>query len=196
MRAIVLIATITIALPGLAGADRGLAEREQAADAATKAFVMELGGALKRQLAAGAPAEAIEVCSDLAPRIANRLSGENGWRVTRVGTRVRNPMLGTPDAWEQQVLAQFAKRQAAGESLGPMKHAELVEEPGGSYFRYMKAIGVKSACLACHGGAGEITQPVADALAQRYPFDAAKGYRVGELRGAISIKQPMALPLR
>lgn len=188
--------TIAIALPGLTAADAGLAERQKAADAATKAFVTELGGALKRELAAGTPAEAIAICSDLAPGIANRISSENGWRVTRVGTRVRNPMLGTPDAWEQQVLRQFAERQAAGESLEPMKHSEVVEEPGGRYFRYMKAIGVKTVCLACHGGAGDIEQPVADALAERYPFDRAKGYGVGELRGAVSIKQPMALPLR
>jgi hypothetical protein len=32
-------------------------------------------------------------------------------------------------------------------------------------------------------------------LASDYPMDRARGYRVGELRGAVSIKQPMAIPL-
>lgn len=45
---------------------------------------------------------------------SGRLSRERGWRVTRVGTRVRNPLLGKPDAWEQQVLAGFTERAAKG----------------------------------------------------------------------------------
>lgn len=59
--------------------------------------------------------EGVKVCTDLAPHIAGRLSRDQGWRVTRVGTRVRNPLLGMPDAWEQQVLALFAARAAKGE---------------------------------------------------------------------------------
>ncbi len=183
------LALIILAVGTAAAED--LAERERAAGAATKAFVTELGGELKRELASGTPAEAIGVCSELAPRIANRLSREQGWRVTRVGTRVRNTMLGTPDAWEQGVLARFAERAAAGEPLGPMKHAEVVEEPDGTYYRFMKAIGVKRACLACHGSATDVAPQTAAALGERYPFDRATGYREGELRGAISIKQPM-----
>ena len=100
------------------------------------------------------------------------------------------------DAWEQRILDQFRRRAADGEKLAQIKHAEVVEEPGGSYFRYMQAIGVKPVCLACHGSATEIEPTVADALAQHYPFDGATGYRAGDLRGAISIKQPMALPVR
>jgi hypothetical protein len=32
-------------------------------------------------------------------------------------------------------------------------------------------------------------------LATEYPMDRATGYREGELRGAVSIKQPMDIPL-
>ena len=182
-------------LSGLAFADE-VTERERAAGAATKAFVAELGGALRKELEAGTRADAIGVCSELAPGIANRLSRENGWRVTRVGTRVRNPMLGMPDAWEQAVLEEFAQRAAGGEPLGPMKHAEVVDEPGGRYFRFMKAIGVQSVCLGCHGATPELDPAVAEALSELYPLDRATGYREGDLRGAISIKQPMAIPIR
>jgi len=168
-----------------------LAARERAAREATMSFVKELGGTLKRELASGDPAGAIRVCSEVAPGIANRISLANGWRVTRVGTRVRNAMLGTPDAWEQRVLAQFAKRAGAGEDYAKMDHSEIVEEPAGRYFRYMKAIGTQPLCLTCHGDEATIPPKVAETLAELYPHDRATGYAPGELRGAVSIKQPL-----
>ena len=144
----------------------------------------------------GGPVEAIKVCAELAPEIANRLSRENGWRVTRVGTRVRNPLLGMPDAWEQHVLEGFAARAAKGEALVGMGHGELVSEPDGEYYRFMKAIVVKPKCLLCHGTTETIPDSIKTMLKQRYPFDAATGYHVGELRGAVSIKQPLGKPNR
>jgi len=89
-------------------------ERDNAASEVAMGFVRELGAAMTREMAKGGPAEAIRVCAELAPEIAGRLSREHGWRVTRVGTRVRNPLLGMPDAWEQQVLAEFVERAAKG----------------------------------------------------------------------------------
>jgi hypothetical protein len=83
------------------------AARKQAAQQVADGFLQELGGALKAEMAKGGPQDAIRVCREIAPAIANRLSLENGWQVTRVGTRVRNPLLVTPDAWEQQVFQQF-----------------------------------------------------------------------------------------
>ncbi len=168
-----------------------LEEREQAARDATAAFLAELGSTLKKQLSEGGPAAALQVCSEAAPRIANRISLERGWRVTRVGTRVRNPMLGTPDAWEQQVLQDFATRGAQGERFAEMAHVEVVEEPAGRYFRFMKPIATQSVCLLCHGTADAMAPDVASTLEQLYPHDRARDYHEGELRGAVSIKQPM-----
>lgn len=164
-------------------------EREPAAVA--EALMKELSGALQAQLAAGGPVEAVNVCTELAPAIAGRLSRETGWRVTRVGTRVRNPLLGTPDAWEARVLAEFEARAAAGEPLAGMSFAEQVEEPGGRFQRYLRAIPVQPACLACHGPPETLAAPVAEALRARYPHDRATGYLAGQLRGAVSIKQPL-----
>ena len=170
--------------------------RQQRAAAATKALVQQLGGALKKEMEAGGPAQAIGVCRDLAPKIAGDISRENGWRVTRVGTRVRNPMLGTPDAWEQQVLKDFKIRVAKGEALADMSFSAVVEEPDGRYFRFMKAIPVQAACLNCHGPAQKIAPGVQEQLASHYPMDQAVDYHDGDLRGAVSIKQPMDLPLK
>jgi hypothetical protein len=178
----------------LAGDDVEL--REQRAAMASKALVQQLGGALKKEMEAGGPAQAIDVCRDLAPKIAGDLSRENGWRVTRVGTRVRNPLLGTPDAWEQEVMKEFRIRVAGGEALADMSFSAVVEEPDGRYFRYMKAIPTQAVCLNCHGPAQKIAAGVREQLASHYPMDRAVDYHDGELRGAVSIKQPLDIPLK
>jgi len=140
---------------------------------------------------AGGPLAAVKVCSELAPQITAKISREKGWKVTRVGTRVRNPMLGMPDSWEQQVLSKFSERASKGEGFDKMAYAEIVEEPDGKYFRFMKAIGVKGQCLACHGDTDQMNAEVKKLLKERYPHDKATGYKVGDLRGAVSIKRPL-----
>ena len=139
------VAMLTISGNLAAGDD--IAARDSSARKVSAAFMKELGGHLKGALAAGDPAAAIEVCSNIAPAIANRISLENGWRVTRVGTRPRNTMLGMADAWEQAVLNQFQQRAGKGEKYADMSFSEVVSEPDGRYFRFMKAIGVKPMCL-------------------------------------------------
>ncbi|HEY5604874.1 MAG TPA: DUF3365 domain-containing protein [Gammaproteobacteria bacterium] len=164
--------------------------KQEAADI-TQVFVKQLGEALQKEMQAGGPVAAVKVCSELAPQITGQISRDKGWKVTRVGTRVRNPMLGLPDSWEQKVLAQFQERSGKGETFDKMAVAEIVEEPGGNYFRFMKAIGVQPQCLACHGDPKEMKDEVKALLKERYPHDQATGYKAGDLRGAVSIKRPL-----
>ncbi len=173
-----------------------LAPREQAAQKVAQQFMQQLGGHLKKEMKTNGPVAAIKVCKDVAPDIANKLSLENGWRVTRVTTRVRNAMLGTPDLWERETLAAFEARAKKGESYATMKQAEVVQEAGKSYFRFMKPLAIKPVCLTCHGSAEQIPPAVKAALDDSYPYDQARNYSIGELRGAISIKQPLDIPLR
>ena len=164
--------------------------REAAARKTAMGFMRDLISALQKEMAAGGPAGAVGVCSGLAPSIAGRISRETGWRVTRVSEKVRNPLLGMPDAWEQKVLLDFDKRASKGEDVDKMSFSEVVSEPDGRFFRYMKAVPVKQPCLACHGTEEQIAPSVRAILKERYPHDRATGYKVGDLRGAISIKEP------
>jgi hypothetical protein len=66
-----------------------------------------------------------------------------------------------------------------------------VTEPQGRYFRYMKAIAVQPLCLTCHGSPDSIPDLVKARLADHYPHDRATGYALGQIRGAVSIKQSM-----
>jgi len=173
----------------IASADQ-IALAQGASEVATT-FLEELGEAMTREMTKGGPIEAIIVCAKLAPDVAGRLSREHGWRVTRVGTRVRNPLLGMPDAWEQKVLAEFSWRAAKGEAFADMAHYEVVSEPAGQYIRFMKPIAIQPKCLFCHGLGDQIPESIRSVLRTRYPFDAATGYKAGELCGAVSIKQPL-----
>lgn len=154
-------------------------------------LVNELSAALREAALAHGPVGAIVVCRDIAPTLAGKLSRERGWRVSRVTLRTRNPLLGSPDAWEQRVLANFDRRAAAGEAVADMEHAEIVEEPAGAYFRYMKALPVGPLCAGCHGPKETMAEELRAELERQYPHDLAVGYAPGAVRGAVTIKRPV-----
>ncbi|MEW5755910.1 MAG: DUF3365 domain-containing protein [Pseudomonadota bacterium] len=186
--------TISLFLLGMAHASAAEPELEalkQEAAGITKTFAGGLSENMQAAMKAGGPVSAITTCSEIAPRIAGELSREHGVKLTRVGTRVRNPMLGTPDAWEQTVLAQFQQKLNEVAAMDQLVHAEIVYEPGGKYFRFMKAIGVQPQCLQCHGGDKDIPDEVKASLKAQHPHDKATGYKAGELRGAVTIKKQL-----
>ncbi|MDH4094852.1 MAG: DUF3365 domain-containing protein [Betaproteobacteria bacterium] len=154
-------------------------------------FARDLGGELRRELEATGPMRAIIVCKFSAPEVASSLSRMTGWRVSRVSLRTRNPALGQPDLWEQRVLAEFDRRAQGGEKAETLEFGEVVVEPGGRFFRYMKALPVERTCLQCHGPAEALSPVVKERLASDYPFDKATGYSVGQVRGAVTIKRPL-----
>lgn len=154
-------------------------------------MIQTLGGKLQAEIKAGGPAAAIGVCATAAPAIAGELSRQNGVRLTRVSLRVRNPLLGSPDAWEQGALIAFESRLAKGEPADRLEFAETVVEPGGRYFRYMKALPVQPVCLNCHGDTAGLAPEIKERLAREYPADRATGYSLGQIRGAVSIKRPL-----
>lgn len=189
MRSLVAVGVVLVTLSGAARAETTaeLDARLAGAQQAANALVTQLGGQLRHALTTVGPVGAIPVCRDVAPAIASQISLATGWKVTRVGTRVRDPMIGAPDAWEQQTLIAFAQRLEAGENPDRLLHAEVVVEPQGRYFRFMKGLPTGEMCLNCHGGA--LSPQVRAALSATYPNDRATGYRLGELRGAVSVKQ-------
>jgi hypothetical protein len=180
---------VTLAISNTGEAD--VQARVAAAKTVSAEFLKQLGTAMKKEMKAGGPVAAMKVCRDIAPQIADDVSLKNGWKVTRVGTRTRNTMLGLPDAWEQGVLKDFEKRAAQGEKFDSMSYYEVVDEPDGKSLRFMKAIGVAPQCLMCHGAPEQIAEPVRAQLQALYPHDRATGYKPGDLRGAVSIRQPL-----
>jgi hypothetical protein len=109
----------------------------------------------------------------------------SGIVVRRVGTRVRNAK-NSPDSTESAVLAVFADAIASNRAM-PDTAFTTRDASGQVVTHYMRAIRVQEFCLACHGPADSISGAVKQVIAARYPDDRATGYRLGDLRGAISV---------
>lgn len=177
------LALLLAALPSLALAQPTTDDSHLAQQAAQliPAFQQQLLGTVKQAVEQGGPAQAVQACQTLAPRIAAEHS-QQGWQVARTALRVRNPA-NRPDAWELQTLLDFQQRAAAGEDLSQMTASTTLD----GEFRFMKAIPTGEPCLACHGS--EIKAELATLIDQRYPDDQARGFQAGELRGAFSLRR-------
>jgi len=193
MRALTLSASIAVLL-AFANAAAGPAASPAAPNPAAeeaKALIKEFAGTLKDELQAaikaGGPISAIAVCKDRAPAIAADLATRSGWEVKRTSLKPRNLALDTPDAWERQVLNRFEERKTAGEAADTLAFGAVADDAGTKRFRFMKAIPTGEVCLACHGK--DINPDVASALDAAYPQDQARGYALGDIRGAFSVSK-------
>ncbi len=173
---------------GTANAEQSLQGNTQEGKGIIKAFFGDLKGELVKGMKEGGPVKAIGICHTVAPQLAEAHSQMSGWEVGRTSLKLRNPD-NAPDAWEEAVLQEFEVRKSAGEDPMKLVKAEVVEENGRKVFRMMKAIPTAEVCTKCHGDA--IEAPVVSKLDELYPTDKARGYKVGDLRGAFTLKKPL-----
>lgn len=152
-----------------------------AAGAAGQEFGTRLKGRLQEAMAAGGPPEGIDVCTVAAPAIAAEVRTKHGVKLGRSSLRLRNPGNVGPD-WVMAWLRETGERPAEG--LAPVK----VVVDGTA--RVLVPIAVEPVCVTCHGPAEGLAPEVKAALAATYPQDAATGYAVGDLRGALWVEAP------
>jgi hypothetical protein len=134
---------------------------------------------LKQALTSGmqeGPAAAIEVCSELAPRIAASLSVD-GVKMGRSSHKLRNPDNVAPD-WLVPLIDGYA---SGGNELVP--HAVALDH---GRTGYAEPIIVQPVCLTCHGT--ELDEGVAAQIAALYPEDQATGFNAGDFRGVFWVE--------
>lgn len=146
-------------------------------------YAGQLKNGLLEQVSKNGPEGGIAACSAMAAQLGAETSAKTGWSIKRVSSKARNP-LAMPDAYEQEVLNGFEKEIASGKE--DASRYEVVREGGVRYARFMKAIRIEPLCLTCHGS--DVPPNVERKLSEKYPHDTARGYKVGDLRGAMSIK--------
>ncbi len=161
------------------------AEAREAADS----LLGMIRGELVRAMETSGPLRGIIACKYSVPEITSNLSRQKGWRISRVSLKPRNPALGEPDAWEQRALLNFEQRQARGDPASSLEFSEIVSEPAGPSFRFIRALTLQPLCMSCHGD--NLTEAVKAQLDVEYPSDRAVGYKPGQVRGAITIKRPL-----
>jgi hypothetical protein len=176
-------------LAGAASAEDDLAKLNDDARKASVRLLDQLRSEVAREMDRAGPLRAIVVCKFSAPEVTATLSRQYGEKIARISLKPRNRALGEADVWEQGVLLDFEKRVAKGEKAENLEYSEIVREPAGRYFRYLKAIPMGPSCVACHGTG--ISEAVHSILASEYPHDKAVDYAIGQVRGAVTIKKPL-----
>jgi len=187
MKKTLVAAVICSLISGVALADQSMDNTAQARKLVKK-LGMTLKGELGKAMKAGGPTAAISACNTKAPGIAHDISQASGWDVGRTSLKLRNPR-NQADAWELKVLKDFEARKAAGEDPKKMEYSEVVESNGQKRFRYMKAIPTAKVCLTCHGA--KVKPEVSKKLQMLYPADNARGFKVGDIRGAFTLSKPL-----
>lgn len=170
-------------------AGRTVTDEEAASTGAETARSLREG--LVRRLTAAldsaGPASAIEVCAVEAMPLADSITRAAGMGVTvrRTSDRVRNPS-NAPDEDDREMLALFEADLAASRPLP----GHRLQSVGPDTVRYYEPLRTMPLCLQCHGPAEEMDADVRRVLAERYPQDAAVGYREGDFRGLIRVSIP------
>ena len=157
--------------------------------AVTQAMLKELGQKLQSSMAEGGPINAIGVCHLQAPDIANRASTNSQAKISRVGTRARNTVMGVPNDWQAKALAQFDAALARGEKPADIEFSETINTASGKEFHFAKPIVLQPMCVSCHGSPDQISPEVKAKLNELYPNDKAVGYQPGQLRGAVVLSR-------
>lgn len=157
----------------LTQAQRAQLERGKAAQAALATTLLStVTDAIKTQ----GPAQAIEVCAQKAPLLAQEAAKAHNLRIGRTSFKLRQPNNGAPD-WAQDMVKTRHDKQAI-----------LTHEDG--RMAILSPIRIMEPCLKCHGDDQALAPGVKEALAMRYPSDQATGFKAGDLRGWFWIEVP------
>ena len=151
-------------------------------------FMKDLKGVLISQIQTNGVIQAVSVCSDTAQILTNNFGIQKGVYIKRISLKNRNEN-NFPDNFEKKVLSKFEMLHQSKELNSETEHAEIVQEGEFKYLRYLKPILVQAECLNCHGSETEIMPEVKQLIAQEYIDDKAIGYKIGDLRGAVSLKK-------
>ncbi len=155
-----------------------------------KTFMESLKSVLIKEIQTNGIMNAVSVCSDTAQILTNNYGVSKGIYIKRVSFKNRNP-LNVPDDFESKVLKMFEEKFNKNQLKPEREYVELIEQNGVYKVRYMKPIFVQPECLNCHGTEEQISPQVKNLINKVYPNDKAKGYKMGDLRGAVSIQKTL-----
>ncbi|MFT5686240.1 MAG: hypothetical protein ACI8RZ_007196 [Myxococcota bacterium] len=158
------------------------------AESAASTLTTALKGTLTDAMSQGGPETAVSACADQAQGTAALALAGKRARAGRTSTRLRSPANKAPD-W----VVPWLEAHGDGALADAKPETTFTESDGHLTARIIRPIEVKPLCLSCHGDAATIPPEVAAILTERYPDDAATGYAVGDLRGAVWAEATVAV---
>lgn len=153
-------------------------------------FMQSLKSVLVKEMQTNGITSAVFVCSDTAQILTNNYGVNKGIYIKRVSFKNRNPN-NQPDAFETKGLNYFEDLKSDGKLTAATEYIEVIDEEGSENVRFMKPIILQAPCLGCHGDTENVSTDVKQILNQKYPNDKATGYKLDDLRGAVSIQKTL-----
>lgn len=160
-------------------------DRMQRSREIARSFMTSLKGELQAALQSDGFGGAIGVCKTASAEIEDQASEADPAivRVRRVSMKTRNPERHTPTPAETEMLQRFERQVSEGVLPSPM----TVHDEGLVTVMFPIVIN-DPVCVVCHGAEDQIPAEVIDALKREYPHDRARGYAMGDLRGALTVE--------
>jgi len=185
----VLLALLTLGAQAPTADDPRVDQAVGQARAAAGELTATLKKLLQSELAAGGFDGAVQACAEQAQGTSRALSERLAVDMRRVSLKNRNAA-NVPDAFERRVLESFERLPAGARAQA--EHVEVVRTGEREELRYMRPLLTGPMCLSCHGRTERLSAGVRAVLAERYPNDRATGFRVGDVRGAVSVRVALA----
>jgi rubrerythrin len=148
----------------------------QKAEQAKKDMFGKLLSTLSTTLAEQGTIAAIDVCSEVAPKVANSIAADYGLKIGRTSWKLRNPS-NRPPVW----AALLVDEKVAQQRLMADRNGRL---------GVLSPIRINAACIQCHGPKDQIDPQVRQQLDHFYPEDQATGFNDGDLRGWFWVEVP------
>lgn len=138
---------------------------------------------LSENIAKDVPVKAISFCHVNVKPIAKSAAKERALKFDfgRTSHKIRNEA-NAPQAWADVYLKEFQ-----GTFKGDVKKEFIIHKLENSKRVYLEPLYVQAQCLTCHGE--KVAPEIRNKLAEIYPNDKATGFKLGEFRGFIWIKE-------
>ena len=156
---------------------------------ASKELKTVLKSNLQKEMKAKGPVGAMQFCANHALELTDQVNQKmrKGTVIKRVSQKYRNPT-NQPDSVDEKVFAYFKmikekKGEYPNDFIIRIRHKQ---NKNLEIYRYYEPLVMDKPCLACHGE--NLSEDVKKELAKLYPNDLATGYKMGELRGLISVE--------
>jgi len=141
----------------------------------------------KRQVETLGHADTIYLCSNYATIVANDISNSTKTIVRRVSLTPRNMGSATTNNWEFLGLQALNERKSNGKPK-IFEYYTNIKKNNTNYFSYIKPLFAEEACLDCHGSAIRMKPESIGEINEKYPYDKATNFEVGDLIGGVSVQ--------
>lgn len=156
---------------------------ENEAKALANDLKMSLMKNLSEKIAKDGPVEAVPFCHANVKPIAKNAAQDriSKFEFGRTSHKLRNAA-NTPQPWALEYLKEFE-----GKKKGEIKKSSILHKLPNGKRVYMEPLYVEAKCLLCHGET--VSKNINDKIQELYPEDKAIGFKLGEFRGFVWVKE-------